>query len=163
MSANAAAPPRAGVVLFSLITVAAVANLNLSVANVALPSIGRAFDSSQTTLDLIAVGYSLGLAASYPQYSSQIIAAANSSFLAGADWAYTAGISAILVGAVIVFFLFPRGRTRSASSRSTTPRTRREPAPERVQRGGATQRNPRWLMPVSTMCGRRAAGRYRRQ
>jgi MFS family permease len=51
-------------VLASLIAVAAVANLNLSVANVALPSIGRAFDSSQTTLDLIAVGYSLGLAAS---------------------------------------------------------------------------------------------------
>jgi MFS family permease len=51
-------------VLASLILVAAVANLNLSVANVALPSIGRAFDSSQTTLDLIAVGYSLGLAAS---------------------------------------------------------------------------------------------------
>ena len=63
-SAPATAPTRAGLVLFSLITVAAVANLNLSVANVALPSIGRAFDSSQTTLDLIAVGYSLGLAAS---------------------------------------------------------------------------------------------------
>jgi MFS transporter, DHA2 family, multidrug resistance protein len=59
-----AAPARAGLVLTSLIAVAAVANLNLSVANVALPSIGRAFDSSQTTLDLIAVGYSLGLAAS---------------------------------------------------------------------------------------------------
>ena len=58
------APARAGVVLTSLIVVAAVANLNLSVANVALPAIGRAFDSSQTTLDLIAVGYSLGLAAS---------------------------------------------------------------------------------------------------
>src|SRR4051812_49155303 len=58
------APPRAGLVLLSLIIVAGVANLNLSVANVALPSIGRAFDSSQTTLDLIAVGYSLGLAAS---------------------------------------------------------------------------------------------------
>ena len=57
-------PARAGLVLISLIAVAAVANLNLSVANVALPSIGRAFDSSQTTLDLIAVGYSLGLAAS---------------------------------------------------------------------------------------------------
>jgi MFS family permease len=51
-------------VLLALISVAAVANLNLSVANVALPSIGRAFNSSQTTLDLIAVGYSLGLAAS---------------------------------------------------------------------------------------------------
>ena len=43
---------------------AAVANLNLAVANVALPSIAAAFDSSQTTLNLIAVGYSLGLAAS---------------------------------------------------------------------------------------------------
>jgi hypothetical protein len=53
-----------------------------------------AFDSSHTTLDLIAVGYSLGLAA----------ASAKSSFLDGADWAYTAGIAAILVGAVIVFF-----------------------------------------------------------
>jgi DHA2 family multidrug resistance protein-like MFS transporter len=51
-------------VLISLILVAAVANLNLSVANVALPSIGKAFDSTQTALDLIAVGYSLGLAAS---------------------------------------------------------------------------------------------------
>ena len=60
----AAAPKRAGLVLVSLILVAAVANLNLSVANVALPSIGAAFDSSQTTLNLIAVGYSLGLAAS---------------------------------------------------------------------------------------------------
>jgi len=57
-------PQRAGMVLTSLILVAAVANLNLSVANVALPSIGAAFDSSQTTLNLIAVGYSLGLAAS---------------------------------------------------------------------------------------------------
>jgi MFS transporter, DHA2 family, multidrug resistance protein len=57
-------PERGGLVLSSLILVAAVANLNLSVANVALPSIGQAFDSSQTTLDLIAVGYSLGLAAS---------------------------------------------------------------------------------------------------
>ena len=63
-SPTAEQPARAGLVLISLIAVAAVANLNLSVANVALPSIGRAFDSSQTTLDLIAVGYSLGLAAS---------------------------------------------------------------------------------------------------
>src|SRR5512133_2438656 len=62
--AASTAPERAGVVLISLILVAAVANLNLSVANVALPSIGKHFDSSQTTLDLIAVGYSLGLAAS---------------------------------------------------------------------------------------------------
>ncbi len=57
-------PERSGLVLVALILVAAVANLNLSVANVALPSIGAHFDSGQTTLDLIAVGYSLGLACS---------------------------------------------------------------------------------------------------
>jgi MFS transporter, DHA2 family, multidrug resistance protein len=57
-------PARAGLVLASLIAVAAVANLGLAVANVALPSIGDHFDASQTALNLIAVGYSLGLAAS---------------------------------------------------------------------------------------------------
>jgi EmrB/QacA subfamily drug resistance transporter len=51
-------------VLVALILAAAVANLNLAVANVALPTIGQAFDASQTQLNLIAVGYSLGLAAS---------------------------------------------------------------------------------------------------
>ena len=64
MSTAPAAPRNSGLVLTSLILVAAVANLNLSVANVALPSIGDHFDSGQTTLDLIAVGYSLGLACS---------------------------------------------------------------------------------------------------
>ena len=63
-SAGRQAPERHGLVLGALILVAGVANLNLSVANVALPDIGRHFDSSQTALDLIAVGYSLGLAAS---------------------------------------------------------------------------------------------------
>jgi MFS family permease len=58
------APGRPKLVLASLILVAAVANLNLSVANVALPDIGESFDASQTMLDLIAVAYSLGLAAS---------------------------------------------------------------------------------------------------
>jgi DHA2 family multidrug resistance protein-like MFS transporter len=57
-------PQRAGLVLAALILVAAVANLNLAVANVALPDIGKAFGSGQTTLNLIAVGYSLGLATS---------------------------------------------------------------------------------------------------
>src|SRR6202042_2092949 len=58
------APRHASLVLLALIVVAAVANLNLTVANVALPDIGRAFDTGQTTLDLIAIGYSLGLAGS---------------------------------------------------------------------------------------------------
>lgn len=57
-------PARATVILATLIAVAGVSNLNLSVANVALPSIGRAFDASQTSLNMIAVGFSLGLAGS---------------------------------------------------------------------------------------------------
>jgi EmrB/QacA subfamily drug resistance transporter len=58
------APKRAGLVLASLILGAAVANMPLAMANVALPSIGAAFDASQTQLNLVAVGYSLGLACS---------------------------------------------------------------------------------------------------
>jgi DHA2 family multidrug resistance protein-like MFS transporter len=63
-TASGNGPENGQLVLLSLILVAAVANLNLSVANVALPDIGKAFDASQTALDLVAVGYSLGLAAS---------------------------------------------------------------------------------------------------
>ncbi|MGK2956391.1 MAG: MFS transporter [Solirubrobacterales bacterium] len=57
-------PDKSAAVLITLILVAAVANLNLAVANVALPDIGKAFDASQTQLNLVAVGYSLGLATS---------------------------------------------------------------------------------------------------
>ncbi len=57
-------PKRPALVLTALILAAAVANLNLSVANVALPDIGASFDASQTQLNLVAVGYSLGLATS---------------------------------------------------------------------------------------------------
>ena len=58
------APAKAGMVLATLIIVAAVANLPLAMANVALPSIGAYFDASQTQLNLVAVAYSLGLACS---------------------------------------------------------------------------------------------------
>lgn len=61
---NLTSPNPGKIVLATLILVAAVANLNLSVANVALPSIGLAFDASQVLINLVAVGFSLGLAAS---------------------------------------------------------------------------------------------------
>ncbi|NTW07951.1 MAG: MFS transporter [Anaerolineaceae bacterium] len=51
-------------ILFTLVIVAAVANLPLAMANVALPSIGVYFDASQIELNLVAVAYSLGLACS---------------------------------------------------------------------------------------------------
>ena len=50
------------------------------------------------------------VAAQYPQYASAITAGAKSSFLSGADWAYTAGIVAILLGGVLVFLAFPKAR-----------------------------------------------------
>jgi MFS family permease len=59
------APRRArGAILGTLIIIAAVANLPLAMANIALPAIGTAFDASQTQLNLVAVAYSLGLACS---------------------------------------------------------------------------------------------------
>jgi EmrB/QacA subfamily drug resistance transporter len=57
-------PPRGAVILATLILGAAVANMNLSVANVALPTIGRDLEASQVSLNLVAVGFTLGLAAS---------------------------------------------------------------------------------------------------
>src|SRR5262249_52733147 len=47
---SSTAPERAGLVLGSLILVAAVENLNLSVANVALSNIGKSFDSKSSFL-----------------------------------------------------------------------------------------------------------------
>lgn len=64
VSASDGAPEKAKLILVSLIMVAAVANLPLAMANVALPSIGAAFQASQTQLNLVAVSYSLGLACS---------------------------------------------------------------------------------------------------
>lgn len=61
---SAGAPDQAGIILATLIMVAAVANLPLAMANVALPAIGQAFDASQPQLNLVAVAYSLGLACS---------------------------------------------------------------------------------------------------
>jgi DHA2 family multidrug resistance protein-like MFS transporter len=57
-------PPRDGAILTVLILGAVVANINLAIANVALPSIGAALDTSQAELNLIAVGFTLGLASS---------------------------------------------------------------------------------------------------
>ena len=44
----------------------------------------------------------------FSQYQDQITQAARQSFLHGDQWAYLAGIVAVLVGAAIVFFFFPK-------------------------------------------------------
>ena len=43
-----------------------------------------------------------------PSIQNDIVAAAKTSFLQGDQWAYLAGIVAVLLGAILVFFLFPR-------------------------------------------------------
>ncbi len=48
------------------------------------------------------------IAQQYPKYADQITAAAKASFLSGDQWAYIAGIVAVLLGAALVFFAFPR-------------------------------------------------------
>jgi hypothetical protein len=49
------------------------------------------------------------LATQYPaQTQTAIINGAKSAFIDGQDWAYFAGLVAITLGAVLVFFLFPR-------------------------------------------------------
>ena len=106
VGAASAGPDRAGLVLVALILVAAVANLNLAVANVALPSIGRAFDSSQTTLNLIAVGYSLGLAASV-----LYLGAVGDRY--GRKLLLLLGVRAVRPG-------LPAGRVRPAATRSSS-------------------------------------------
>jgi DHA2 family multidrug resistance protein-like MFS transporter len=103
-SPGAPGHPRA--VLTALIAVAAVANLNLAVANVALPDIGKAFNASQTGLDLIAVGYSLGLAASVlylgalgDRYGRKLM------LLAGTTLAIPASLLAALAPSITVLFV----------------------------------------------------------
>ena len=50
------------------------------------------------------------IAAEYPQYATQITAAAKESFLAGDDYAYIAGIIVVVLGAALIFFKYPKKR-----------------------------------------------------
>jgi hypothetical protein len=54
------------------------------------------------------------LATQYPGHSAQIIAGAKASFLQGDALAYAAGIVAVVLGAALVFFLFPKGDEEKA-------------------------------------------------
>jgi Na+/melibiose symporter-like transporter len=66
-------------------------------------------DVTATTQSMLQLSYSSAadLAAQYPQYTDQILAAAKSSFLAGDNLAYIAGLIAVGIGIAVTFFLFP--------------------------------------------------------
>ena len=61
------------------------------------------------------------LAGQYPRHSEQIIAAAKASFLQGDEWAYIAGIVAILLGARPRLLRLPEARARTGAARPSTP------------------------------------------
>jgi len=79
----------------------------MGAAIAASPNADKVTDSTQSQLQL-SFASAQNLAEQTPQYASQIRAAARTSFLEGDQWAYTAGIVAILLGAVLVFFFYPR-------------------------------------------------------
>ncbi len=70
------------------------------------PDAGKVSDSTQSELTK-SFDSAEAVAQQYPQYASQITAAAKSAFLDGDQWAYTAGIVAVLIGAALVAFRFP--------------------------------------------------------
>ena len=75
-------------------------------------------------------------ASRYPSsIQDQIVAGAKTAFLQGDQWAYTAGIVAVLLGATLVFFMFPkRDEERRLLARYQAEDTvpPREPPPEVV-------------------------------
>ena len=92
-------------ILGALLTAGYAAAVATAIADAPNPS--EITDSVQTQLQK-SFASAEETAEQYPEYSEQITAAATSSFLDGADWAYGAGIIAIVIGASIVFVLFPR-------------------------------------------------------
>jgi DHA2 family multidrug resistance protein-like MFS transporter len=80
-------------------------------ANAAIASSGEGAKISENVQGELTKSFSSAAdtAAQYPGHTEQIISAAKTSFLQGDALAYTAGIVAVLLGAALVFFLFPKG------------------------------------------------------
>jgi DHA2 family multidrug resistance protein-like MFS transporter len=69
----------------------------------------------------------------YPQSTGQITAAAKQSFFDGADWAYPAGLIAVLLGAALVFFLFPKREAEERLLEQYHAEDTGRPEPERLR------------------------------
>jgi hypothetical protein len=79
-----------------------------SAASAAIGASGKdVTDSTQAQLTKSFAGAE-AVAEQHPRYADAIVSAAKQSFLEGDDWAYTAGVVSILLGAVLVFVAFPK-------------------------------------------------------
>ena len=76
----------------------------------ALTSTGDSGQIPSTVTNELPMSYAgaQAVATTYPQYADQVTAAAKTVFLAGDTYAYIAGIIAVLIGAALVFFFFPK-------------------------------------------------------
>ena len=80
---------------------------SFAAAIAASPDAQKVSDSVEAQLTKSFAGAE-AVAQQYPKYADQITAAAKASFLSRRPWAYLAGIVAVLLGAALVFFMFPR-------------------------------------------------------
>ena len=110
-------------ILGALLTAGYAAAVGAAIA--AAPNAQDITDSVQTQLQKSFAGAE-AIAEQYPQYADEITAGATSSFLDGADWAYTAGIVAIVARRGDRVLPVPAtAHERRPCWRSTTRRTRR--------------------------------------
>jgi DHA2 family multidrug resistance protein-like MFS transporter len=80
-----------------------------SAAGALVTSSGKTVSSSTEAALTKSFGSATDLASGYPpSVQDQIIAGAKTAFLHGDQWAYTAGIVAVLLGATLVAVFFPR-------------------------------------------------------
>jgi hypothetical protein len=73
----------------------------------ASPQASHVSDSTQEALTK-SFSSAANVATQYPAQANAIIAGAKQSFIDGQDWAYLAGLAAIVLGAALVYFLFPK-------------------------------------------------------
>ena len=110
-----------------------------SAMGTAIASSGQ--DVTATTQSQLQLSYAsaANLAAANPQYTDQILSAARSSFLAGDSSAYLAGLIAVIVGASLVFFFFPR---KDEEERARAAYQAEDAAPTEAARGGQAADKP---------------------
>ena len=74
-----------------------------------IASSGNASSISKSVADALESSFASAsrVAAQYPDYAEQIMSAAKTSFLAGANFAYLAGAIAVVIGAVVVGLFLP--------------------------------------------------------
>jgi len=98
-----------GAIMQSILGAILTAGYSAAVASAiaAAPNGNQINDKTEAQLEQSFAGAE-NIAKAAPQYAKQIIAGAQSSFVDGADWAYVAGIVAIVLGAALVYFFYPK-------------------------------------------------------